>query len=277
MQEIIIDAAPAWRGLGSLFTRLGRDLGRSLTLARRIFIRDLKARYRQSILGYIWVLLPSVLTTYAFVFLANQSILKGGSTDLPYPLFVLIGSLLWQTWIDAINIPLRTFRSLKRIIEKSQFPPEGILLASLNEIVFNSAVRALVILVAIIYFGVALKVALFFSFIGLIGLVLVGLIIGLLLVPIASLFKDVEQGLPVFLTFLFYISPVAYAAPVGQMRWYCQYNPVIFFINFVRSSLVMVTTEEFLVVCGIVVVMLLVTLVAWVIYRLSIPYLIERL
>ena len=82
------------------------DIRPAHELAFRLFIRDLKSQYRQSFLGFIWVLVPPLLTAGLWVFLNNNKIINVAETKIPYPLFVMIGTILWQVFAESVNQPL---------------------------------------------------------------------------------------------------------------------------------------------------------------------------
>ena len=87
------------RLLRSMFS----DLVASRELAWRLFVRNVSARYRQTLLGYVWIVVPPLAATAAFAFLQAQGVLTAQPTDVPYPFYVLVGTGLWQVFADAIN------------------------------------------------------------------------------------------------------------------------------------------------------------------------------
>ena len=70
------------------------DLTKSHGLAYRLFLRDVKARFRNSILGYIWLFLPPLATTLAFVFLNKQKVIQMDELPIAYPAYAMLGTLL---------------------------------------------------------------------------------------------------------------------------------------------------------------------------------------
>src|SRR5688500_14649923 len=98
----------AVRHPAALVGEMFRDLWRSRELAWRLFVRDVSARYRQSILGYVWTFLPPLVATVTFVLLSRSGIFTPGDTRMPYVAFVMIGTVLWQTFADSITTPLKT-------------------------------------------------------------------------------------------------------------------------------------------------------------------------
>ena len=83
------------------------DLRASRELAWRLLVRNISAQYRQTLLGYVWAFLPPIVTTLVWVFLNAQKIFDVGETGVPYPVYVLTGTILWQVFVDAMNSPLR--------------------------------------------------------------------------------------------------------------------------------------------------------------------------
>jgi lipopolysaccharide transport system permease protein len=81
---------------------IARDIWAGRELAWRLFIRDLSAQYRQTFLGYIWAFLPPLVASMTFIFLNSQGIVTITGTGIPYPVFAMMGTLLWQVFVDAI-------------------------------------------------------------------------------------------------------------------------------------------------------------------------------
>ena len=78
------------------------DLPQSAALAWRMLVRDNKAMYRQSLLGYVWLLLPSLATVLVWVFLNKTSLVNIETGDVPYPLFVITGTVLWTAFSTSV-------------------------------------------------------------------------------------------------------------------------------------------------------------------------------
>ena len=78
-----------------LFREMVGELRDSRELAMALFRRDLKAQFRQSILGYAWLFFPPIATTLVWFFLNSSGVVQVADTGMPYPAFVMIGTLLW--------------------------------------------------------------------------------------------------------------------------------------------------------------------------------------
>src|SRR5262245_28458826 len=118
---------------GRLFAEMFRDLLASRGLAWRLFVRDISAQYRQSYFGYVWAFIPPLVASLPFIYLNSQGVMRGGETAIPYPAFALIGTILWQVFVDALNAPLKTVISAKAMLVRINLPKEAVLLSALAQ------------------------------------------------------------------------------------------------------------------------------------------------
>ncbi len=102
----------------SLFT------GRSAAghLAWRFFLRDTRAAHRQSLLGYFWVLLPPLANTLVWVFLNKSDVVRIDSGNIPYPVFVLTGTILWAAFNGSLIGMLGSINEGRSLLSKINFP-----------------------------------------------------------------------------------------------------------------------------------------------------------
>jgi lipopolysaccharide transport system permease protein len=261
-----------------MFAAMLCDLLASRGLAWRLFVRDLSALYRQSLLGYVWAFLPPIATALTFTFLSSQSILKIAELPIPYLAFVLIGTVLWQTFFDALNTPLKVVISARPMLTKINFPREALILAGLADVLFNCLIRLSLLIPIFLWYHLPLTASLLLVPLGIAGLMLLGLALGMLIMPLGLLYGDVGRGLILIGGFWMLLTPVVYPPPqqgIGALL--AQWNPV---------SPVLTTTREWLTAQPITqpAAFVLVTLAAivallggWVLYRLSMPILIERM
>ncbi len=73
---------------------IARDVWAGRELAWRIFIRDISAAYRHTIIAYAWAFLPPLVAAGTFIFLQSQGITHIQGTGIPFPAFTLMGTLL---------------------------------------------------------------------------------------------------------------------------------------------------------------------------------------
>jgi len=255
-----------------------RDLSHAKKLAWRLMIRDINAKYRQTLLGYFWALIPPVVVAYGLVVAAQAKVINLGNTDLPYPAYVMLSMVLWQTFVEAFNSPLAAVSESKTMLAKVNFPREAIILAKVGEVFFNFLIKLTLVIFIFFAYDMPISMMAFLAPIGVIQLVILGTFLGLLIAPVGGIYQDFSKAIVIITTPWLLITPVLYPIPkTGVFATIVSLNPV---------TPLLVTTRE-LATTGVVsnlsgfitvsVVSLVGILIAWVFFRLAIPYVIERM
>jgi lipopolysaccharide transport system permease protein len=255
-----------------------RDLLASRELGWILAVRDIRAQYRQAFLGVLWAFMVPLANAAIWIFLSRSGVVAVGSTALPYPAYVLIGTMLWAILIDAINAPLLQTMAARSMLTKLNFPREALLLSGIYQTLVNAAIKVTLLAVALIVMQINPGWHGLFFPLGVLSLVLVGTAIGLLLTPVGTLYTDVGKALPVLMQFLIYLSPVVFPMPkCGMAEVLFRLNPLTPLIVTTRdwlSGTRPLLLESFFVVnAGATVLLLFV----WVAYRLAMPILVERM
>jgi lipopolysaccharide transport system permease protein len=261
-----------------LFKEMYRDLLNSRYLAWCLLVRDIKAQYRRSFLGIFWAIIPPALTAAGLTFANNTGLVNVGTTDIPYPAYVMLGTILWQTFLEALNSPQIAINTSRPLLAQVKFPHEAIILTQLGQVLFNLLVKLILLVAIFVIFRVSVSWTILFAPVALIILILLGISIGLLLVPIMNLVQDVSRSMEVITLAWFFITPVAYPTPSsGLLSVLVKLNPVTSLLVTARE---LVTTGElsqlplFLLMSFITLILLI---FGWIVYLLSIPFLIERI
>jgi len=266
------------KNLPKFLAETWRDLRASRELAWRLTVRDISARYRQSLLGVLWAFLPPIATTLVFVMLNRQQIINSGATELPYPAFVLIGSVLWQLFVDSLNMPLTIVAKNTAMLAKVNFPQEALVLSGLMQVAFDFGIKAIILVATFIAFGVPFTWTISLAIIPILGLVLLGTVIGLMLTPLGVLYSDVKSGLSILTSLWFFITPVAYNftdnAPLSGLA---RYNPVTSLLVPARQWIAGQQVTEVVPLVLVLSATIFFTLIVWIVYRISLPILIERM
>jgi lipopolysaccharide transport system permease protein len=255
-----------------------RDLAASRGLAWRLAVRDLSAQYRQSFLGFLWALIIHLANTILWIFLSTSGIVRVSDTELPCPVYVLVGTMLWGIFKYAENAPLQITTVAKPMLAKINFARESLVLAGIYQTLFNAAIKVALILAALIFMGFHPGLNLLLLPFGILSLVLAGTAIGLVLTPLGVLYTDVGRAMPLLLQFLMYVTPVVFPMPkAGWTAVLFRVNPLTPLILTARDWITgqATTTLAYFLAVNLVTVALL--LVVWAVYRLSMPILIERM
>ena len=160
-----------------------RDLAASRELAWRLFIRDVSAQYRQSILGYLWVFIPPLVASVPFVYLNVQGVIRIGETPIPYAAFAIISMIIWQVFANSLNAPLRSVSAARGILTRINLPREAILLSALAQVCFGFLVRLLLLVGVMAWFHLVPPATVLLFPVGILSLILFGFVIGILNYP----------------------------------------------------------------------------------------------
>jgi lipopolysaccharide transport system permease protein len=269
---------PQLRTPGRLVRQMIRDLLASRELAWRLFARNIATQYRQSALGYVWAVAPSLVTSSLFILLNSAGLLRAGVTGVPYPVYVILGTVPFALFLDALNMPLGAIGAARGTLPKINFPHEALILAGLAQILFNFAVKTTLIIGVLVIFRIRVPLTAVLVLIPLAGLLLMGLALGILLVPGGTLFQDVGHALGIVASGLVFVTPAAYMPPrVGLLAVITPWNPLTPLIMTTRDVILHGTSPYMATTLMLVGASFITLLLSWVGLRLAMPILIERM
>jgi lipopolysaccharide transport system permease protein len=253
------------------------DLRNSRELAWRLFVRNFSVMYRQSILGFVWALIPPLLTAMVWVFLNGQRIINVDDPGVPYPAFVLTSVLLWSVFAQSLVSPITSVIQGRSILVKINFPRESLILAGLLQVLFDFFVKLALIVGVLIVFEVSPASTAWLAPFGVLALILLGLSLGIILLPIGMLYTDIQKIIVTITPFWMLLTPVIYPAPrSGMATLLNEYNPVSPLLSTTRDWLFYGTAEFVTPFLWITACSLFVLFVGLIIFRLAMPIIIER-
>jgi lipopolysaccharide transport system permease protein len=230
--EILIDSeGPGFRfGLTELWRY--RELLYFLTL------RDVKLRYKQTLLGAAWAIIQPLCAMLLFTLVFGR-LARLPSDNIPYPLFAYAGLVPWTFFANAITNAANSLVGSTSLVTKVYFPrmiiPAAPVLAGLVDL----AVALLLLVPLLIYYQVTLTWQLLFLplFICLATLLAFG--IGMLLAGLNVKYRDIRYALPFAVQLWLFASPVIYPLSITPPRWKWIFtlNPMTGIIEGTRSSL----------------------------------------
>jgi lipopolysaccharide transport system permease protein len=199
--------------------------------------RDLKARYKQTVLGVLWVILQPLLMTLVFtIFLGKLVRVETGAT--PYPLFLYAGLLPWTFFANAVSSGSYSLLASSHMITKVYVPrliiPGAAVIVRLSDFLIAS----IVLIVLMHYYGITFGPKIFLLPWLVIQLSLLSLALTALLAAINVKYRDTGTALPVLLQVWMFASPVVYPRSYVPSRWEWAYqiNPLTGIIEGFRSA-----------------------------------------
>jgi lipopolysaccharide transport system permease protein len=222
--------------------------------------RDVKVRYKQTIIGVVWAVLQPVMTMMIFTVIFGN-FAKMPSDGLPYSVFSYTAILPWNYFSQAISRGGHSLVGEANLIMKVYFPRLIIPLASVVVPLIDFFVSFLVLLVMIGYFGIAPSWNVLYLPVFLLLALMTALAAGLWLSPLNVRYRDVGHTIPFLIQFWFFASPVVYPVSLVPEKWRLLYslNPMAGVIEGFRWALLGQQSPAFdvIAVSAVVVVALL--------------------
>jgi len=274
----VYTAESAMKYPGRLMRSMIRDLWDSRSLAYGLMKRDISALYRQSFFGFLWAFIPALLTALTFSLASKNRILNVGATDIPYAAYVMLSVTLWQTFSEAVLGPVNGLAASRSFITKINFPREALFMAKFGEAIFNFLIKCVLITGIFIFYRIVPSPFIFVALAVVLAMIVLGQSIGLLLAPLGMIYQDFTKGLPLVLGLGMFITPVVYPMPAGGtlVGEIVRMNPLTYLISVIRDLSIYGGTSYGTEVIVVIASSIILFIIAWVVFRLSIPYVIER-
>lgn len=202
--------------------------------------RDIKVRYRQTLLGVAWVVIQPLaqmlIFTLFFGRLGGLAELTGG---VPYPLFAFAGLLPWTFFANAVNASGNSLVGNSHLITKVYFPRLIVPAAAVAACLLDLALSFVILGALMAYYGVGLtpRLLLLPLFVVLVALAALGT--GMALSALNVRYRDIRQALPFVIQLWMFASPVIYPAALvpERWRWLMFLNPMTGIIEGLRAAL----------------------------------------
>ncbi|MEO7971057.1 MAG: ABC transporter permease [bacterium] len=201
-------------------------------------LRDVKVRYKQTVMGLAWVIIQPLGTMLIFTLVFNRFV-RLDAGPLPYPLFALSGLLLWLFFANAVTNSTYSLVSNSNLITKVYFPRMFIPAASVGAGLVDLGVAFLLLIAMCFYYGVSLTLHSLLLPLIIFLMSLLALGVGLLSAALTVKYRDLRHALPFIIQLWMFASPVIYPVRVvpEKWKWILTVNPVAGIIEGFRASL----------------------------------------
>lgn len=251
------------------------DIYSSRYAISRLFLRDFVAQFRQRLLGYLWALINPLLGILSFLFLYFTGVLNPGEGDVPYSVYVLLGTSIWTVLPSTVGAVSNGLNSQADLILRTRMPKIALAVSSLASLCYNTLVGMLTILIVFFLAGVTPSCGFILYPLLILPLILSGLAIGLVLAVLSTIAKDLTNLVVKGLGLLMYVTPVVYLWETitnPTVALLIKYNPMTYLVDVPRSMALYGTSphlQTYLIVAGV--------MLALVIVAIRIFYLLEDL
>jgi len=232
MPTIIIRPSTGWTALNL------RDLWVYRELVFFMIWRDLKVRYKQTLLGATWAIIQPVMTMLVFNFLFTK-VAKVPTEGIPYPIFSFTALLPWGLFTTALNTASRSLTANTSMVSKVYFPRLVLPIASVLAGLVDFSIAFVLLIGMMVYYRITPTLAIWTLPLFMLLAIITALGVALWLSAINVKYRDVNYALPFLTNFWLFITPVAYSANVISQKWQLVYslNPMAGVVNGFRWAL----------------------------------------
>jgi lipopolysaccharide transport system permease protein len=268
------------RGHGIRF-QLGRLWSRARTLTELgwlLFLRDFRARFRQTFLGSIWAVGQQLISYAPMVLVGGQLGLGGDMDPVRYALHSLFGLLIWQMFWDGLFSAQWIGRRMRGVLAEKPFPTESVLVAGCSQAAFNAAIYVVVMLASWVVLRRMPPPSFLLGVMALPLVIVAGLAVGIFVVPLTFVYLDFRYALPFLAPIFMWSAPILYDSPAtGYLHWVNRINPLTYLVDVPRDWLTTGWQLEELIFPVIIGVSLVLLAIGLRFYRHAMPRAIECL
>ena len=200
--------------------------------------RNIKVRYKQTVLGATWAILQPFLTMVVFSIFFG-SLAKVPSDSVPYPIFVYAGLLPWTFFSNVIRFSGTSIIEDERLITKVYFPRIIIPSSVIGVELLDFCISFVILLVMIFYYGMGISLSILLLPLLLIIMIGSALGVGLFLSALTVAYRDFRYIVTFLVQLWMFVSPVVYPVAIvpKSWRWLLAINPMTGVIDGFRSAI----------------------------------------
>jgi homopolymeric O-antigen transport system permease protein len=211
--------------------------------------RDVKVRYKQTVIGIGWAILQPLLTMVVFTMIFGN-FAKIPSDGLPYPVFAYTALLPWNLFAGALNRCTLSLVGSANLITKVYFPRLIVPVSAIISGIIDFAIAFVFLLGLMLWFGIVPSWGAITLPIFLLLALMTALAVGLWLSALNVRYRDVGHAIPFLIQIWMFLSPVAYPLSVVPEKWRLLYslNPMVGVIEGFRWALLGKESPDFKVI-----------------------------
>jgi len=225
---VVVDASKVSIGLST------KDLWAHRELLYFLTWRDVKVRYKQTLLGAAWALLQPLLLMLIFSFVFGR-IVGVKSESVPYPLFAYAGLLPWMFFANAVTNSGNSLIGNTNLIKKVYFPRMIIPAAAVTAGLVELGIGFLLLIVLMFYYGVGLHFSLLLLPLLIVLVTLLAIGVGMWMSALNVKYRDVRYTSPFLIQVWLFATPVIYPVP-ERWRWLLALNPMTGIVQGFRAA-----------------------------------------
>jgi homopolymeric O-antigen transport system permease protein len=200
--------------------------------------RDVKVRYKQTVLGALWAVIQPLTTTFAFAILFGRFGGMAAQVDGPYPLHVFAGMLPWTFFANAVTAASNSLVGSGHLISKVYFPRIIVPVAAVAAGLVDFAISFAVLLVMMVIYGAAPSWSILALPLFVMGTIVTAAGAGLMFAALIVTYRDVRFVITFVMQLWLFVTPVLYPITMIPAKWHLLYaiNPMAGMVAGFRAS-----------------------------------------
>lgn len=223
-------------GIG-VWAEMVRELIEFRGLIWRLIVRDITARYKQSVFGILWAFIAPLVMMLIFVWVKSRNILPIGDTAMPYAAFVFTGQMVWLLFSRGVITSANSMVAASNMLAKINFPKEVLVFSAVGQTIFEFLIRVPLLLIIFVCVGFIPKFTILLVPLVLLPLLFFVIGLGFFVALLNAVTRDISSALGIIMNLGMFATPVIYPPPTG---WPMSFlinvaNPVSSFVTAARD------------------------------------------
>lgn len=224
--------------------------------------REVKARYKQSVLGYFWVILTPLaqMLVMSFAFSVIMRIPTNSTGSIPYSIFLFVALLPWNLFSNSISSANSSLVNSSSLITKIYFPRTILVISTITAKIIDFLFASIILIIYMVVYQIPINANILWIFPIFFIQQIFTLGLSLFFSAANLLYRDIQYLLNMILLLWLYVTPIIYPADLvpEKYRIFFQFNPMAVIVNAYRqvilaggppkySSLIIATVVSFII------------------------------
>jgi ABC-type polysaccharide/polyol phosphate export permease len=221
---------------GLLFVEEAQALWRYRHLVAELVARDIKVRYKRSVLGVAWTMLSPLLNMLAMTWVFSLVMRMGVKN---FPVYFLTGSIFWAFFAGATSHAASLTIDAAEITKRVYIPRSVFVVSAVGVALVNLVLSLFPLFLIIVVTGFPVHTSWLFVPVSILIGALFTTGVGLIVFTLASRFVDIKETYLVLVGAWFFVTPIVYAPSIVPERWrfIVRYNPMTYLVEVFRAPL----------------------------------------
>ena len=219
---------------------MAKNIINSRELIWQLFKRDFFASYKKSFIGISWIFIAPIVGIVSWVFLQKTGMLHPGDMEIPYPVYVLIGTSMWGLFMGFFNAANETLSAGQALVMQVNYPHEALLFKQTAQHLANFIITFVMNIVVLLAFKVIPSWEIIFFPLVALPLFFLGAAIGLITSMISIVAIDLSKIINIGMGLMMWVTPVIYSDKIENpfVQTIIKWNPLTYLVCSLRDIII---------------------------------------